>query len=292
MSHPVHPFVKPFTCVAQTVWMGAGQRLRGRGGRGPWGFEPPGSGRDRVALGRQRLGRRRRRPSTTRCPSGVGWGGGHADAVPLVSFRRRTRDGGAGLDLPRLLLEPVELEALRDLHRRHRALHVLLVGEHEQRRTRQVLVRARVRVRVRITLTARVILTSLGGGGTVLPSRSQWRGDAAPRGRRSSPAPRAQYPAAPGPSSRPPARRRARPHSKCSTPCAACPDHPSPRPGSARYDASPPRHCFRPSGSSGSRRPGACAREEVRGRGRWRSGVRREGCAAQSVENRALPGVV
>ena len=34
MSHPVHPFVKPFTCVAQTVWMGAGQRLRGRGGEG------------------------------------------------------------------------------------------------------------------------------------------------------------------------------------------------------------------------------------------------------------------
>ena len=40
------------------------------------------------------------------------WGGvgGHAGAMTAVSLRRRTRDGGAGLDLPRLLLERVELQ--------------------------------------------------------------------------------------------------------------------------------------------------------------------------------------
>ena len=36
VSHPVHPFVKPFTCVAQTVWMGAGQTAEGLGARGRW----------------------------------------------------------------------------------------------------------------------------------------------------------------------------------------------------------------------------------------------------------------
>ena len=110
VSHPVHSFVEPFTCVMQERAGGGG--FAAEGWRGARAAGP--------CAARQRTRQSGTGATTLEAPTaraqhdglpercGVGWGG-HAGAVTAVSFRRRTRNGGAGLDLPRLLLERVEL---------------------------------------------------------------------------------------------------------------------------------------------------------------------------------------
>ena len=111
VSHPVHSFVEPFTCVMQERAGGGG--LAAEGWRGPRAAGPCAARQwtRQSGTGATTLGAPTARAQHDGAAQAV-WGGvgGHAGAVTAVSLRRRTRDGGAGLDLPRLLLERVELQ--------------------------------------------------------------------------------------------------------------------------------------------------------------------------------------